>query len=139
MKKIRYCMSLILVCALFMATTTVASARASEQISQYYMYATAVSGERIAIDFTVVGVGEMKELGAESIYIYKYGTIGLEYQDHFTKSDIGMTAKNAPYFGNTIYYNAEAGEEYIVVVNIFAEDKNGNSDSRSKTFAVTVD
>ena len=68
MKKIKSCICLILVCAFFMASATLASARASEQIDIYDMNVTTMDDGGIAIKFSVIGTFIMNRLGAESIY-----------------------------------------------------------------------
>ena len=80
----------------------------------------------------------MESLGAESIFIYERGAIGWELADRFLKTDPGMTADNAVKYGTTVYFNGESGKEYRIIVTVFAEDKDGESDSRSKTMTLTA-
>ena len=138
MKKAKVFSSIVLVCALFMAISPFALARASSQIDIYSMDATATGNGKIAIMFSVSGAGFMNRLGAESIYIYESGASGWEVADSFDVDDPGMTATNTIKYGNTKYFYGKAGTEYKIVVTIFAEDKNGDSDFRSKTFYVTA-
>ena len=49
-----------------------------------------------------------------------------------------MVNTNSPKYGNTVYFQGVSGEQYQIIVTIFAEDENGDSDSRSKTFTVTA-
>ena len=138
MKKAKVFSSIVLVCALFMVMSPFALARASSQIDIYSMDVTATGNGKIAIMFSVTGAGLMNRLGAESIDIYESGASGWEPADSFDADDLGMTASNAFKYGNTKYFYGKAGKEYKIVVTIFAEDKNGDSDSRSKTFYVTA-
>ena len=138
MKKLKVFSSILLVCALFMVISPFAAARASSQIDIYTMDVTATRNGRIAIMFSVTGAGFMDRLGAESIYIYESESTGWEKVDSFDADDPGMTASNAAQYGNTKYLYGKPSTEYKIVVTIFAEDKNGDSDSRSKTFYVTA-
>lgn len=139
MKKIKSCIILLMVCVTCLASSTFASARASAQIDYYTMDVTSTGGGRIAIMFSVTGANIMNELGAESIYIFERATLGWELADSFDKDDPNMTKTNAIKYGNTVYFNGESGKEYRIIVTIFAEDKDGESDSRSKTFSITAE
>lgn len=138
MKRVKGFISVVLVCALFTATSIPALARASSQIDAYYMDVTSTGNGEIAIMFSVTGNGMMDRLGAESIRIFERGTYGWELADSFDEDDPNMVGTNSPKYGNTVYFQGEPGEQYQVIVTIFAEDENGDSDSRSKTFTVTA-
>ena len=88
--------------------------------------------------FTVTAPRFMEELGAESICVYERATLGWDLVEIMDKDDSGMTAHDAMRHGTTVYFNGESGKEYRIVVTIFAEDKDGESDSRSKTFSITA-
>ena len=145
MKKIKSCICLILVCAFFMASATLASARASGLMGKdgwlidiYDMNVTTMDDGGIAIKFSVIGTFIMNRLGAESIYIYENNAGNWRLADSFDKDDPNMSDFNAVKYGNTVYFYGEPGKEYKIVVTIFAEDQEGESDSRSKTFYVTA-
>ncbi len=138
MKKVKIFMSFLLVCALFVATSISALARASSQIDAYYMDVTSTENGEIAIMFSVTGNGMMDRLGAKSIRIFERGTYGWELTDTMDEDDPNMVKTDSPKYGNTIYYQGKPGEQYQIIVTIFAEDENGDSDSRSKTFTVTA-
>ena len=138
MRKMKTCFTMVLVCALLMSMSPFAAARASEQIANYDIDVATVSGGKIAIKFSVTGTNFMNRLGAESIYIYERGTVGWTVAEKFDADDTNMTRSNVAKYGNTIYFYGESGTEYRIIVTIFAEDKNGDSDSRSRTFTVTA-
>lgn len=138
MKKVKFCISTVLVCALFFAASTFAAARASDQIAIYTMDVTATGNGRIAIMFSVTGADFMDQIGAKSIDVYERESTGWEIAVSYDAEDSGMTASNVTKYGNTKYFYGEPSEEYKIVVTIFAEDKYGDSDSRSKTFYVTA-
>lgn len=139
MKKVKCCITLLLVCALFAANSVSAFARASEQIDSYYMDVTPAGNGEIAIMFSVTGTGMMNRIGAENIYIFERGLYNVwELAENFDTDDPDMSERNSPSYGNTIYFQGVPGEEYQIIVKVFAEDKNGDSDSRSKTFYVTA-
>lgn len=138
MKQLKRCASILLVCALLIATPVFATTKASEQITWYFIDGGSMGNGQIAVDFSIVGTGEMKQIGAQSISIYKLGASGYELEESFDKDDPGMTATNSWEYGNTIYYQGEVGEDYRIVVTLFAKDMNNDSDSRSKTLYVST-
>lgn len=139
MKKVKLCITLVLTCALFVATSSFAVARASAQIDYYDIKAKAIGNGEIAIKFSVTGSNFMEELGAESIYIYERAILGWDLVETMDKDDPGMTSHDSMRHGTTVYFSGESGKEYKIIVTIFAEDKNGDSDSRSKTFSITAE
>ena len=139
MKKAKIFSSVVLVCALFMVMSPFAFARASSQIDIYSMDVTATGNGKIAIMFSVTGAGFMDQIGAKSIDVYERESTGWETAVSYDADDFGMTASNVTKYGNTKYFYGEPGEEYKIEVTIFAEDKYGDSDSRSKTFYITAE
>ncbi|NLV86411.1 MAG: hypothetical protein GX025_04260 [Clostridiales bacterium] len=132
---------LVIICSFSMVLPAFATSYvpfASDQISSYSISATAASGGKIAIDFSVTGAGKMSVIGAKSIAIYEKIGSRWEFAKSFSQGDSGMTKANAYIYGNTIYYNGVSGREYRVDVTVFAQDSTGASDSRSKSFAVTA-
>ena len=73
-----------------------------------------------------------------AFYIYERGSSGWELAESYDKDDPDMTEYDSPKYGNTVYFYGDPGEEYRIVVTIFAEDQYGDSDSRSRTFTVTA-
>lgn len=95
----------------------------------------------ILVDFTINGTDIMKNIGAESIVYYKWGTFGWEYIDQYDADDTDiwgeeMSVSDAPHYGTTIRYQGEPNQEYLVTVTVYAEDYDGGYDSRSKSFTV---
>ena len=141
MKFLKRCLAIYSLCAVLLVTSALASVKASEQIYRYYMNVTPGSNGTIYVDFSISATGIMKNIGAESIIIYKNGTYGWEYVDRLDAEDVdmdgtAMSASDLPHYGGTIKYPGEINQEYRVIVTVFAEDYEGGSDSRSKTFTV---
>lgn len=138
-KKIKRFLSLTLVCLLFASTTAFASTKASEQIAWYDLDARAIGGGEIAIKTSITATNIMQEIGVLRINVFTWGDYGLELVESYDKDDTGMTSINSGAYNNTIYFSGEAGKTYQIVVSVFAEDKDGGSDSRSKTFSITAE
>lgn len=139
MKIFRRCASMILACVILLGTSAYAVPRASEQIAMYYLDAGSGGNGLIAVDFTISATGTMKNIGAESIVIYKKAAIGWEFVERYNADDVdmegnAMSISDAPHYGTTIFHQGEPNQEYQVTVTVFAEDYEGGSDSRSKTF-----
>ena len=112
---------------------------ASDQIHAYDSNVVATGNGRIAIQFSVEGIGLMKKRGASKITVYeKYGNDGWMLVDAYTEEDTGMTASGEVSYGTTKYYNGTSGVEYKVSVTIFATDYDGGTDSRTVTNYVTA-
>ena len=136
MKMIKRCIPLLLVCALLVTTTSFASTKASEQISSYSIYAGDAGNGKIGIEYSITATNIMKEVGAQSIFIYKMGSFGYELVEHYTKDDAGMISTNTWFHSNTIYFQGQTGQDYHVVVTVYAKDADNASDSRSKSFDI---
>lgn len=140
MKKINiFIITFLFISTIFLTIPSYASTNASDQISAYGMEVIPVSGNKIAIQFTITASYKMATIGAKSIIIYEKSGSSWLYSGGFTQDDEGMTRTNAFNYGNTIYYDAESETEYRVHVTLFAEDSSGASDSRSKTFYITTE
>ena len=136
--KIKKVLSLVL-SIVFIATlsfpTLATESRASAQIAMYDMDATAAT-DRIAVYFSIIGSGEMENIGCEIIYIYKMVNSRWILVHSKTENADGMTDKDAFFYTNTLRFGSERLEAYKVVVTVFAENAKGR-DSRSETFFVT--
>ena len=136
MKKFIRVLTLVLACTLFTSTAAFATTKASEQIARYDLDAKAIGNGEIAIKASITGTNIMREIGVESINIFTRGTYGIELVESYDKDDAGMTNSNSGGYTDTIYFSGEPGVLYQIVVTVFAEDRDGESDSRSQTFSV---
>ena len=126
-------LSIILALPAFATQNT--SDRASEQLRSYFMDARNAGNGEIIITFSVDGTRKMEQIGAKRIVVFnKVGGVW-SIVESWSKDDSGMTASNAYYYGNTMYFNGKVGTEYRVDITIFAENSSG-SDSRTQTFFV---
>ncbi len=137
MKKTKFLISIITVFSIALLTfpAAAASARASDQISMYRMYASPSKGS-IDVEFSITGTTVMNKIGCQSIYIYKHEGDSWRYVQSVLEDDEGMSKANKFTYQNVIYCDGKAGVEYKVVVTVFAEDDAGR-DARTKTFYVT--
>ena len=141
MKLFKRCLAISSLCVVLLVTSVFASVKASEQIYRYYLNVTSGSNGIIYVDFSISATGIMKNIGVESIAIYKNGAHGWEYVDRLEAGDVDMdgmelSVSDMPHHGGTIKYPGGSNQEYQVIVTVFAEDYNNDSDSRSKTFIV---
>lgn len=138
MKQIRRCVSILLVCMFLLTSTAFASTKASDQIASYAMYVNPIGNGQIAIDFTITGLFNMKEIGAKEIYVFEKSGTSLIQKAHYTKGDPDMSTTDMFYKVGTVVFNGVAGKTYYITVSVFATDYNGGSDSRSRSFTVTA-
>lgn len=138
MKKIRRAFLLAVISVFCLTAAAQAATHASAQIASYAMNAGSISTGEIFIDFVITGAGTMKKIGAEQIDIYDLNSSSIFPVKTFSEDDVGMSADDTYTYGNTIYYQGKSGHDYQVIVTVFAEDYNGDSDSRSKIFTFTA-
>lgn len=138
MKRLFQLVTVFICLNLLFLTVSAASDRASQQIRSYRMDAYAASSREICIEFSVTGVGVMKELGAEKIAIYEKDGSKWNLVNSLHRDDLDMTASNTYTYGNSFSCKVASGNEYRVNVTIFAEDKGGNSDRRTQQFFINT-
>lgn len=114
------------------------SARASDQIDSYNVSASAISGGKIYISFSVTGTGRMTEIGASSISIAKSVNGSWVTMKTYDADDSGMTAANTTRCSGNVTYSGTAGAYYRVRVIVFATDSSG-TDSRTVTRYITAE
>ena len=90
------------------------------------------------MDFSITGCGIMKKIGAQQIVIYDLDYSSIIPIKTFSEDDAGMSLEDDYTHVNTIHYQGIAGHTYRVIVTVFAEDYEGESDSRSKDFTFTA-
>lgn len=111
-------------------------ARASDQISGYWIDILAARNGGIAVEFSITGTGYVNKIGVESIRVYENRGTYWSLVEYPQEDDPGMSVTNDFAHGGTIYCNGTAGVEYKVAVTVFAENDAGR-DTRSKTSYVT--
>ena len=138
MKKLRRTLALTLISLFCLTAVARAATQASAQIASYAMNAGAYSTGEILVDFSITGCGMMKKIGAEKIEIYDLEYSSTDPVKTFREDDAGMSLEDDYTHVNTIHYWGIVGHRYKVIVTVFAEDYEGESDSRSKTFTFTI-
>ena len=95
------------------------------------------SNNLIAVEFDVSSLYTMDCMGAESIAVYYKDGNRWIFLDEKTRDNNGMSRTNATSFSNTICFDGDSGNDYKVVVEIFAENDEGY-DSRIQTFYISL-
>jgi len=129
--------SLILACVIIVpcfASTASAEAvqpRASDYLISYNSYICPMGGGELEIWFTVVGKGDMDEIGTLSILLYESTD-----QENWTwkktflhESWVSMLAYNDNFHSDYVSYQGVAGRYYKAYVCIWA-GKDGDGDTR---------
>lgn len=139
MKKYGFCFSaLFLAFALLLSIPAFAVSRASDQLSDYDMNAIATGDGEIAIKFSVRSLKAMAKIGSSSIAIFEDMNGHWLPVGYFDMDDPDMIETDVNYYADTVYFSGSSGTDYKIVVEIYAEDYAGESDSRSETFYVTA-
>lgn len=132
-KLFAFAMTAVCIVAMIAPSFAVAT-RASDQIFAHSVTVTTAPGE-INVEFSITGTGRMDKIGCESIYVYQDRS-GWKLVEAHVEDDEGMSRENFSSHKNNIVCNAQAGEEYKVVVTLFAENSDGR-DTRTKIHYVT--
>ena len=136
MKLVKRMVPLLLACALIMATP--AFARASDQISSYYIGATPMGNGKIIIEFSITAPFYMQEIGAQSVTVFEVTGTNIVPKATYTTEDDHMISTDTWVHDDYVTFYGEAGKEYYITVTIYAKDYDGGSDSRFKDFTVTA-
>jgi len=101
------------------------------------MNAIPVGSGIIGIEFSIVGIGKMSTIGAESIVIYE--SSGSEWINvcEYDRNDSGMVKTNSGKHSGSIPFYGTKGVQYLVTITVFAEKSEG-SDSRTENFILTA-
>lgn len=130
--------SFILICALFISFAFAATLRASKYISSYNAVISPAGGGDITVECSVVGTGQMKTLGIQSVKIYNvngrnvatysYTMPGYEY---LMGSDTGFKAASVTHSGIS-------GRSYYAVITFYASDGSGSDSKSYSTITITA-
>ena len=136
MKLVKRMVPLLLACALIMATP--AFARASDQISSYYIDATPMGNGEIIIEFSITAPFYMQEIGAKSVSVFEVTSTNFVPKATYTTEDDHMISTDTWVHDDYVTFYGEAGKEYYIIVTIYAKDYDGGSDSRHEDFMITA-
>ena len=124
-----------IICLLMVITTLVVtpayaaeqSERASIYFSAYRAYCYAASSTKIEVNFSVIGVGIMDELGASKIKVQQSSDkTNWTTVKTFEKEDYNsMTATNTGFHGATLSCNVTPGNYYRAYVTFYAKNSSG--------------
>ena len=129
--------AIILVCSLASptfvsaASTEWAQPRASDYLNSYNTYICAMGSGKLQIWYTVVGVGDMDEIGVLSVILYesKDNTTWTRVKTYSHENYSSMLIEDDFVHSSYVSYNGTAGRYYKAYVCIWA-GKNGSGDTR---------
>ena len=130
MKKFIRIICFLVVAAMFLAIPAYAteqSERASLYFAAYRAYCHAASSTTIEVNFTVIGVGVMEEIGANEILVQQSSDqVNWTTVKTFSSSNYSnMVATNTGSHGATLSCNVESGHYYRAYVTFYAKNSNG--------------
>lgn len=118
---------------LLTATAAAVETRASMLIASHSCVASMDTDGEIRVTFSITGKKIMSRIGAQSMSFYIKNGTSWKLVESYTEYYVGMSAMNKLSHGNTITYQGTAGEEYKIVVTLFAKNSDGETDSRTYT------
>ena len=129
--------AVVLVCSLVSptfvsaASTDTVQPRASDYLNSYNTYICAMGSGKLQIWYTVVGVGDMDEIGVLSIQLYESSdkTNWTWKKTFLHESYASMLIEDDFVHSSYVSYNGTAGKYYKAYVCIWA-GKNGSGDTR---------
>ena len=113
---------------------SIAQARASDYILSYTATVQAAGSGKVNVNFSIIGLSKMDQIGAMTIVLYENGTAVKTFQYTSTPS---MMAYNTVQHNNSVTYNGVAGRSYYAIVTFWA-GKQGGGDSRTKTTSTVI-
>lgn len=134
MKKISKGLIIVLVCLSALTTSVFAIDHGSIRSSSYIWgtdaYIEAGGNGKIAIYFSVTGIGRMTEIGATTIYLYEDNGSTEKLVKTFRSSSLeysNMMSQNTAFYGDSVtYYDGIAGYEYRAEVYLKAANASGS-------------
>lgn len=127
-----------MICLLVVMATLVAipahaaeqSERASLYFSSYRAYCYAASSTRIEVNFTVVGVGIMEEIGASQILVQRSSDrTNWTTVKTFSRSNYSdMIATNTGFHGATLSCDVASGYYYRAYVTFYGKNGSGQGE-----------
>lgn len=111
------------------------SQKASSYFSAYRAYCYAASSTRIEINFTVIGVGVMDEIGASQILVQRSSDrTNWTTVKTFSRSNCSdMIATNTGFHGATLSCDVASGYYYRAYVTFYAENSSGHGEKNYYT------
>mgnify|MGYP007087038226 CR=1 FL=1 len=115
--------------------------RASDYFSCTAVYATAMGGGKVLVEFDIDATHTMLEVGATDVYIYEQQSNG-DYENVYTfTSDeyySDMMDTNSAFGNGEVTYQGISGRKYFATVAVYARDSKGSETRYYDTYVVTA-
>ncbi len=117
-----------------------ASAQASDYFSATDVWATALSGGKVLVEFDVNATHKMLEVGASKIYICEQQSNGqYEVVKTYSRDEIpDFIDTNSSFGSGEVTYQGTPGVKYFATVALYAKDSEGNETLVCNTNKVTA-
>lgn len=130
MKRVIRLICVLIVIAMIIAIPAYAedlSQKASGFFSAYRAYCYAASSTSIEINFTVIGVGVMQEIGASQIQVQQSSdqTNWTTVRTFSRGNDANMISTNTGFHGATLSCDVDSGYYYRALVTFYAKNSSG--------------
>lgn len=132
--------ALVSILLLIVSLTSFASARASEYFSYTSVYATALDGGEILIEYDIDPTHTMLECGAKIVYIYEQQSNGkYKVVCTYRMEDYPDMIQHDTIIGDgEVTYQGTPGRKYYALVGLYAKDSYGSETIYFETYVVTA-
>lgn len=130
--------SFILICALFISFAFAATLRASKYISSYNAVISPAGDGNITVECSVVGTGQMKTLGIQSIKIYSGNGVKLTTYSYTTPGYEYLMGSDTGFKAASITYSGVSGRSYYAIITFYASDGSGSDSKSYSTITITA-
>ena len=134
-----------IICAVLFMLNLCGVANAATQASDYFgctaVYATAIGGGKVLVEFDIDATHIMKEVGATEVFIYEQQSSGSYKKVYTFTSDeyySDMIDTNSAFGNGEVTYQGTPGTKYYALVGVYAKDKDGSETRYFTTNIVTA-
>lgn len=135
-------LTLSLVCAILVVPACSVAGRSSLYLSYYRAWLTPKSGAKINVTIDVQAVGDMEDVGALSVQMFKSSDGGVTWERDGTYSSALhpelLLHDTYLYYETPISHQGTAGNKYYAIVEIYAGDSTGSDSREYQTTTVTA-
>ena len=131
----------LLMINVYSAAAVGATTRASDYFGSTAVYATALGGGKVLVEFDINATHTMLEVGATDVYIYEQQSNG-DYENVYTfTSDeyySDMMDTNSAFGNGEVTYQGISGRKYFATVAVYARDSQGSETRYYDTYVITA-
>lgn len=125
------------VCVTILCPAASAAQESNAFILSYSGGTYADGGGVVTVDFSLVGKGTLKNIGASSIYLYENGSLVL-YASYLSSYYSYIMGHNRANYAESVSYNGTAGRTYYAIITFYGGDGTSYDTETYQTASVVA-